>query len=195
MRTYEQFLRGFADVIKQFGPDKFPTSSLMLVNDRTQDLTDLELQSVTRMIFEKCEYAPKPATILDYAGIVRNRRIVAIEHTGTYTERCEHCKDLGVVWAVGRREPIETLTRCDCQEGRASEYHLPIWTSEFERTFERRLCPVKWFKPELSKPVDLTDLSSLTQRVEYWSRITAAEKFWADPKRAKNQKGVRRGEG
>jgi hypothetical protein len=173
-RTYETFLKQFAGVIQQYGSDKFPTSALTFINDKTQDLSDLEMGQLVRAIYENCKYAPNPHATLELVRAIRSRRNGAYNQQPTYEENCKACGDLGILSAIGISCDARTLVRCNCNDGSLSNRNLPIRDRELAKEFTFERCPPEWFKP----PGDKAKWNGV---MEYWrGQIHIAEMFWAD---------------
>lgn len=90
-------------------------------------------------------------------------------------ESCKACDELGIIRVKDLTDGIETLMRCDCQDGKNSLRDLPQWEPKLSSIFEKSKCPVDWFKPEKSGDV----MESVLQKVEYWNaKLSIAEQYW-----------------
>lgn len=96
---------------------------------------------------------------------------------------CVHCCDMGVLKI--NLDTAELLCCCDCEAGKKQVWKLPAWKYTFARYFERKPCPVEWFRPdpqvvhEGEIEQEKAMMSSINRKVSDWrARVGVSEDFW-----------------
>lgn len=180
--TLAQFLTQFDPVLQAFpGGQKYPMIMLERIHARVQDFGPHQMKLLCELLIDNCEHAPKVAKVIEWAGVVRSKTTdrFAMERPPEEFVRCGFCNDLGIIRIIDRSDKHETLMRCECRTGHASDRPIPMWNHKLNAIYMRSACPLEWFKPSINPQTGFIDKDDLFRKKDYWSaKLKIAQGYW-----------------